>query len=159
MTVPVKPLTERHVKIHLPTVGGSYILLLKVTTACEIAIGSKGMLNLRPGYYLYVGSAFGPGGLRARVGRHARVDKVHRWHIDYLRAVSQLLGVFYSMDASRLEDDWAEAIQAWPDIAVPMPGFGASDSHTLSHLFYSRQSPDQHLYRDLAGQGGEFLTA
>jgi Uri superfamily endonuclease len=155
----VQPVTEQQVKTRLPALGGSYILILKVTEACEITVGRKGRLNLRPGYYCYVGSAFGPGGLRARVGRHARLDKAYRWHIDFLRAVSQLVGVFYSTDVTRLEDAWAESMQTWPGMEIPMPGFGASDSKPLSHLFYSQHRPNKDHFHALAGQGGAFLPS
>ena len=54
--------------------------------ALEILVGRLGALPVEPGFYVYVGSAFGPGGLERRVGRHATTEKKHRWHIDYLTA-------------------------------------------------------------------------
>ncbi len=37
-----------------------------------------------PGWYFYVGSARGSGGIRARVRRHFRHKKTAHWHIDRL---------------------------------------------------------------------------
>jgi Uri superfamily endonuclease len=58
-------------------------------------MGSLGRLQLRPGYYVYVGSAFGPGGLRARIEHHARPAVRPHWHIDYLRRYTRLEAVWY----------------------------------------------------------------
>ena len=64
---------------------GSYVLLLRNQAAVTIQVGKSGMLQTKRGYYLYVGSAFGSGGLDARLRRHFRSEKRHHWHIDYLR--------------------------------------------------------------------------
>ena len=53
---------------------GTYALILRASTAQTIQIGRLGDLVMQPGYYIYVGSAFGPGGLAARVGRHLRQE-------------------------------------------------------------------------------------
>ena len=41
---------------------GTYALVLSCTTEQRIAIGRLGVLDVRPGCYVYVGSALGPGG-------------------------------------------------------------------------------------------------
>jgi len=151
-------LTEQQVRTEIPVQGGSYILLMCIQKPSTVEIGKKGTMRLQPGFYLYVGSAFGPGGLRARVGRHARDEKPLRWHIDYLRQKARLVAVYFSTDEGHLEDDWAESVQAWPGVRVPMSGFGASDSHVLSHLFFCSEQPGQTLYRGLVGRKGVFLS-
>jgi Uri superfamily endonuclease len=148
---------EAHVRSMLPAKGGTYILVLKVTKPSTISVGRKGSLRLAPGHYLYVGSAFGQGGLRARVGRHAQEQKALRWHIDYLREVSQLIGVYFCTEASRLEDDWAVHMASWPGLSIPMQGFGSTDTHVPSHLFYCRSEPDLTLFAGLPGKPGQFL--
>lgn len=94
---------------------------------------------MHPGRYLYVGSAFGPGGLAARVGRHWRADKPLRWHIDYLRQVAALQAVWFSTDGTRLEHRWAEALTGRPGIE-PIVGFGCSDCACPAHLFRARDT-------------------
>ena len=64
---------------------GTYALILQCDLNDRVQIGRLGEIELRPGYYIYVGSAFGPGGVKARVERHWRTDKRKHWHIDYLR--------------------------------------------------------------------------
>ena len=52
--------------------------------AQQLRIGALGVFDFPPGWYVYIGSAFGPGGITARVTRHARAAKRLHWHIDYL---------------------------------------------------------------------------
>jgi Uri superfamily endonuclease len=58
---------------------------------------------------VYVGSALGPGGLAARIGRHRRQNKLGRWHVDYLRAVTQVEEVWYATLPERQECFWEAA--------------------------------------------------
>lgn len=61
---------------------GSYALLFHCAKAVEVAVGRLGHLQLEPGYYIYLGSAFGPGGVRARTEHHRRISKKPHWHLD-----------------------------------------------------------------------------
>jgi Uri superfamily endonuclease len=70
---------------------GTYALLLRARVEQAIEVGALGTLSVRPGTYVYVGSAFGPGGLSARVRRHADGTGTLHWHVDYLRAVTTLV--------------------------------------------------------------------
>ena len=56
----------------LPSLPGTYALVVRVSGRSEIAVGKLGVLAAQPGFYVYVGSAMGPGGLAARIGRHCR---------------------------------------------------------------------------------------
>ena len=78
--------------IDLPSQPGTYALLLEATAKQDVPIGKLGVLHMLPGIYVYVGSALGPGGLAARVERHAPREKTLHWHIDYLRAETRLIG-------------------------------------------------------------------
>lgn len=69
----------------LPGAGGTYALGLALAGEVQVTVGALGQGTFPPGLYLYVGSAWGPGGLAARVGRHIRGDGKPRWHIDALR--------------------------------------------------------------------------
>lgn len=124
----------------LPDGPGTYILWLESEVRRQITIGRLATLSLRPGVYLYVGSAFGPGGLRARVQRHHRRKKKARWHVDYLRAHTALSEVFYCDDA--VEHLWAEELAGSPGAEIPLPRFGSSDCRCRSHLVYFRRRRD-----------------
>jgi Uri superfamily endonuclease len=51
---------------------GTYALVFTAKRKKRLIIGKLGTLTLQPGYYVYVGSAFGPGGLKARIGHHRK---------------------------------------------------------------------------------------
>ena len=103
-------------------------------------IGRWGLLDIRPGYYVYVGSAFGPGGVLARVSRHCREAKSKRWHIDYLREFAILKSVWYRHSTVRLEHRWAEALAELNETET-VKGFGCSDCKCESHLFFTAGEP------------------
>jgi Domain of unknown function DUF123 len=74
----------------IPASPGTYALVLRCSTTRTVRIGRIGTIRLMPGWYVYIGSAFGPGGLRARIGHHtARAARPH-WHIDHLRPLHPL---------------------------------------------------------------------
>lgn len=104
-------------------------------------MGRLGILDVRPGFYVYVGSALGPGGLAARIGRYARQEKGLRWHVDYLRAVTELVEAWFRSGRRRKECLWAKRLAGMPGAEVPMPGFGSSDCGCRSHLFWFRGRP------------------
>lgn len=64
---------------------GTYALLLRSLASGRVAVGRHGALAVRRGWYVYVGSARGPGGLRGRLLHHLRPAGRPHWHIDYLR--------------------------------------------------------------------------
>ncbi len=72
--------------VSIPRRPGVYALLLRVDGEAVVTVGALGRLRLRRGFYVYIGSARGPGGLAARVGRHLSEEKRVRWHIDYILA-------------------------------------------------------------------------
>ena len=49
---------------------GTYVLIVSVAQMKRLEIGRLGTFDIVPGFYAYVGSAFGAGGLRARIGHH-----------------------------------------------------------------------------------------
>ncbi len=122
---------------------GSYLLVLLLTQSVPgLQIGRLGRFNFPAGCYLYVGSAFGPGGLRARLAYHLRHDKQHpHWHFDYLRPYGQLREAWTVAAPQRLECAWCHALVSSPELSVPARGFGARDTGCRSHLFYSPRQP------------------
>ena len=66
---------------------GTYALILVSSSDRWIEIGKLGKFLIQPGYYVYAGSAFGPGGLKARIAHHMRISQRPHWHIDYLYGI------------------------------------------------------------------------
>lgn len=118
----------------MTTALGTYALVLQAEAEQAIDVGALGTLAVRPGWYVYVGSAFGPGGLRARVHRHVRADGAQHWHVDYVRAVTSVDAVWYTSDDTCRECDWATMLRSQEEGRVPLAGFGASDCACASHL-------------------------
>ena len=115
----------------IPGAPGAYILVVALTRPLTITIfGTTG--TLRAGHYLYCGSAYGPGGLRARIARHLRPSKPVRWHIDRLTTSGKVRGAWIFPDS----DECALA-RSLAHLPVPIPGFGSSDCpNCRSHLFH-----------------------
>jgi Uri superfamily endonuclease len=120
---------------------GTYALILSCASNACIRIGGLGAMQLQPGYYVYVGSALGAGGLRARIAHHQKLASRPHWHIDYLRARTRFHSVWLNYDGRRHEHEWARAIHNMKDALVPLPGFGASDCSCPTHLYSFRHSP------------------
>lgn len=127
---------------------GTYALLLCAPDERTIEVGALGTMTVQPRVYVYVGSAFGPGGVRARAQRHARADGTPHWHVDYLRAVTTLEAVWYTHDPTRRECAWASVLRRRPESRVPLSGFGASDCDCPAHLVALRAGPSISDFRE-----------
>ena len=127
---------------------GTYALIMACDCEQQVEIGKLGRLDVRPGFYVYVGSAFGPGGLKARIAHHAKISARPHWHIDYLRSILPLNEVWYSYDSERHEHQWADAFNCLRGATLPMVGFGASDCICKSHLLVFSSMPSVRRFRD-----------
>ena len=110
----------------LPKEGGSYALFFRLKEDAQIEVGKLGVNAFKEGLYVYVGSAFGPGGVRARVGRHIAKTKIKRWHLDYLRPVLDFEAGYFVI-AKNLECAWSKGIIKMEGVSVPVTKMGASD--------------------------------
>jgi len=128
------------------------------TEVAGLQIGRLGQYTFAAGYYLYVGSAFGAGGLAARLAYHQRRTKPEpHWHIDYLRAEARLLEAWALGYTHRFECELVRALEANSEFVAPIPGFGASDSRCSSHLLYSAQRPSSRTLTAAVLTGAETL--
>ena len=123
-------------KVGLEARPGTYALLLSTASDAEIRVGRHGDMRLQSGLYIYVGSAFGPGGVRARVSHHLRDSPRPHWHIDYLRPHATIEEVWLCHGRKRREHSWARFLSSMPGVSVPMLGFGSSDCGCGAHLFF-----------------------
>lgn len=117
--------------------SGTYSLLCHRTDTATLTVGALGPRSFPSGWYVYTGSAFGPGGL-ARVERHREIANGSRetrhWHIDYLlgAAETQIDTVYVTTDKDR------ECAIAGSLPGEAVAAFGASDCSCSSHLTYAR---------------------
>ena len=117
---------------------GSYILIVELRDKIQVIVGRR-MIDLEPGYYAYVGSAGGPGGLEARLSRHCRKEKKVFWHIDKLTTNPRatVLFAYYCIGV------WGRTIEATLAKCLerelsPIPRFGSTDDKKArTHLFHA----------------------
>ena len=123
------------------------MLIFELSERQQLAVGRLGVLLFVPAFYIYVGSAFGPGGVRGRMRHHLRPSPRPHWHVDYLKGVAKLLEVWVAYDVVKRECQWATLWGKIAGISVPFPHFGASDCGCESHLFFSDTQPDFEDYQ------------
>lgn len=111
---------------------GSYVLLIRVASAIDIDLRGH-VHSLAEGFYAYCGSARGPGGLSARIGRHRRRDKPVHWHVDQVTTKATVLRAGVSFD--RNECDLVRLLLSQSGVSVPVPGFGSSDCRICESHF------------------------
>lgn len=130
-----------------PSQPGTYALIFQNNALTVIQAGSLGRLVVEPGWYIYVGSAFGPGGLRGRLMHHLN-DRPQRWHVDALKSAVPIHSVWFTTDLRRLEHAWAQTWMDLPGITLPWKGFGSSDCHCQAHLFRGFHEPDRRWFEN-----------
>ncbi|NPV84651.1 MAG: GIY-YIG nuclease family protein [Anaerolineae bacterium] len=130
----------------LPSEGGTYAFLFALGDAVTVRVGRLGVCVFAAGCYVYVGSALGGGGLRARLCRHLKLKQSAKshWHIDVLRPYYCPLGGYYAVSRERLECLWVRRLLALQGVSVPLRGFGASDCRTgcPAHLLLLNPAKD-----------------
>jgi Uri superfamily endonuclease len=113
--------------------SGAYILHLTLEQPLPLSGVAHFTGILPPGYYAYAGSARGPGGLAARIGRHLKTRKTMRWHID--RVTVKASGIVPLLAPGGFECALLGHLLALRGACVPVPGFGSSDCpHCPAHL-------------------------
>ena len=86
---------------------------------------------------MYVGSAFGAGGLSSRIHRHLRRNKKQHWHIDQITCTENCtvygVAAFLDEKSECLISGKLEKLKG----LIPIVGFGNSDcsNSCLSHFF------------------------
>ena len=136
---------------------------MRLDSAQRLQIGKLGAFRFEPGWYVYVGSAYGPGGIKKRVDRHLRLQSVDgkrlKWHIDFFREAVSIVEVWFTNSPSPREHEWARVIPKALEATVPVPRFGSSDCGTAikcpAHLFRVPQRPDPTALRSAVKARGD----
>ncbi len=120
---------------------GTYALILSLATDAVIRVGRLGDLRLQPGFYVYVGSALVPGGVRARLAHHMCHAERPHWHIDYRRRHTTLEEIWFCYSRTSREHDWARCFAGMHAASMPLAGFGSSDCDCETRLFFFEKRP------------------
>lgn len=134
--------------VDFPQEKGTYILLLHLSKAARLTIGKLSVFDFPAGYYAYVGSAFGSGGLRGRLKHHLSAAAKPHWHIDYLRQAGTVCEVWYVASETCYEHQWADALRSMVGAVVLAPRFGASDCKCETHLIHFADKPELESFCD-----------
>jgi Uri superfamily endonuclease len=121
---------------------GGYVLVLRARRRRRIVVGRLGTYEIVRGCYAYVGSAFGPGGLAARLRRHRDPARRPHWHVDRLGEAAELVEIWWGEQRLPREHEWAALLSSLPGAAPAIPRFGASDCRCPTHLFRFARRPD-----------------
>ncbi|NPD87613.1 MAG: GIY-YIG nuclease family protein [Asgard group archaeon] len=109
---------------------------MELTNNLEIRLKER-ILTLQTGFYIYVGSAFGAGGLSSRIHRHLRRSKKQHWHIDQVTCTENC--TFYGVvifPNEKSECLISRKLEKFKEL-IPIIGFGNSDckKSCLSHFY------------------------
>ena len=121
---------------------GTYALLLALGEETLFPlVGPFGAVRLPAGHYIYLGSAFGAGGVKGRVGHHLHGAHLRgaahpHWHLDYVRSKMDVREAWVTYDAAKRECQWSGLVGEALGGRVVTPGFGATDCRTCPAHFY-----------------------
>ncbi|MES0883881.1 GIY-YIG nuclease family protein [Roseibium sp. SCP14] len=123
----------------IPRDKGAYALALCLGGPVDLEINRTCRGRLMPGWYFYLGSARGSGGLAARLKRHFREKKKLHWHVDRLTVQTIAMAALAVPDGNECE--LADGLLATPWFKIALAGFGSTDCRRCdSHLLMA--APD-----------------
>ena len=123
-------------EINIPDKKGTYALIFRLERNKSLTVGKLGRFLFRKGFYIYVGSAQGPGGLKGRINHHQNYCNKPHWHIDYLRTICNIEDIWVQRGQINHEHRWASFLKKSQTDQILIRGFGSSDCSCLTHLFY-----------------------
>jgi len=126
----------------IPNKPGVYTLIIDVVKPTKIQVGELGRVEFQAGVYAYTGSALGKrtSNLKARIGRHLKIEKKRIWNVDYLLVTgsAKIVGVVASVTEVNMECIVSKFLERSPGIEVTVRGFGSHDCHSgcKAHLHF-----------------------
>lgn len=109
----------------LPGSFGAYGLVIHLTAPLALDRQRWQDRSLESGLYIYCGNANAPGGIGARLQRHARPSKLHHWHVDALTSGGRVIGAGAFVGGN--ECQIMGGLIRGQGAQIPLPGFGSSD--------------------------------
>lgn len=133
---------------------GTYVVVMRLNKPVVLRIGRLETFWLPDGYLLYVGSAFGAGGVRSRTTRHRSANVPKMWNLDHIKAVARPVEVWWTHSVVKVECRWAMALAELPGYRCPAPGCGSNDCKTCPAHFYHRSDrPSAEEFAEHVGRG------
>ena len=142
----------------IPDAPGTYVLILNIPFKNKLHVGKLGCISFPSGFYAYVGSAMGPGGLKARLNHHLKTEKSPHWHIDYLTLQPFITQIWYTICPEKVECTWSKNL-SYISGEILHRKFGASDCQCLTHFYYFKAFPDLAAFKKKCNQKIQQLSA
>lgn len=145
------------------TKKGTYVVVFHAERPNVVRIGDLGTFWIPSGFLLYVGSAFGSGGVLARTSRHQKPHATLRWNLDHLKRVAHPVEVWwmYNDRLKPVECKWAMALASMQVCCCPVPRFGGNDCKRCpAHLYRTQDRPSIKAFArklGLNGTGGDTI--
>ena len=121
---------------------GVYTLIIYFHRLCSVSTRKNVSVVVKPGLYLYTGSALGYGStsLEARIRRHCARRKTEFWHIDRILAcrASQVVAVVFAETSRKAECSLNGALLERRDFNTVAKGIGSSDCRCDSHFLAAK---------------------
>lgn len=120
---------------------GIYAIIINISEKLDLNIGKNRNYNFLPGYYIYIGSAFGThsNNIENRLSRHFSNNKKLFWHIDYLLNCSKIkiIKAFYAKTNLKKECELSAQFFNYSNADL-YKNFGNSDckADCNTHLYY-----------------------
>lgn len=104
---------------------GIYALIMHLPVQRRLDVGTLGEHACAPGWYVYVGSAHGPGGLKRCINRHRARHRRQLQHVDRLTAVADIREIWFSHAEASCEHHLLNTLASLSGAEFPIPGFGS----------------------------------
>lgn len=118
--------------------NGYYVIGFRLRQSFKGKVGRRFSVELQPGMYIYIGSAFGPVMFKTRVCRHLSKSKKPWWHIDYITLSQSYepLVVAVCPTAVKGLEPWLALSAHASRCLRPVGRLGGSDDpYKVSHLY------------------------
>lgn len=140
--------------------GGVYTLILKAEKGNRIRVGRRKIVDVVPGYYIYVGSALK--NLAYRLNRYialTREDRRKHWHIDYILASQSvfLCSIVYAFTQHKVEPTVALALIG-KGFKVVREGIGSSEYHWKGYSHFLKAPSQASFNKILSSLKEVFLS-
>ena len=139
-TLNQKPLMADMIQ-RIPPDHGTYALIYRCDAPFQAKVGKLGPVSFSTGYWIYIGSAFGPGGLKSRLGHHLKPSPRPHWHLDYVKHALRPVEIWLTTNPTIQEHTWANDLSQLRGATCPITGFGASDCTCRAHLIHLHRRP------------------
>lgn len=142
------PEQDESSRLEMESREGVFAMLLRSEDRKRVDISSQKTLIVRPGWYVYVGGAYGKGCLSGELADICSAGNQSH-DITALLPHLSIQEIWYTYDVATREHEWAQVLPQMRDAQISLVDFGASDCHggCDAHLLFFPTQPSLPLFR------------